>query len=575
MKIKRIQDHTSRIEWRLLTFGLLFALTGFASVAGATYSLPASRSVVWQGNVGVSGDIPARTTIYTTLSPSGADDSTTIQTALNNCPSGQVVKLNAGTFNISKQITMKSNVVLRGAGMGSTIIKGSTAIASQSIINVALGFSLGTSVNLTSATKGSTSITTATAHGWTVGDYILIDQLNDAAGDPPVSNVGTNGTFAYGGRSSGTRSLGQIAKVTAIPTSTTATLEIPLYWTFNPALTAQGTKLNGVIVNTGIEELTVDNLLSYSSSQNGTIQIAYASNCWLYHVEVVGAYLSAVSSKMAYRNTYRGCKVHEGTLPTPSYKSSRAYGIYFNSFGSANLVEDNQLYHLWFGVIMAGAVSGNVISYNYIDQLLADTAWNTSAIAFHGAHPVMNLIEGNYSFGRLMADDVWGDSSNNTFFRNKHALLSGKLGGNWNVDLQDSSWYYNIVGNVLGTTGVETNYALENTTFAPATTTVYRFGYNSDGDSDPAGNDPNVSVTALRHGNWDSFTNGVLWNGSDDRNLPASLYLSAKPSWWGSVQWPAIGPDVSPLYPAAGTNGNGTPWDRKTFLSPPTGVTVN
>ena len=27
--------------------------------------------------------------------------------------------------------------------------------------------------------------------------------------------------------------------------------------------------------------------------------------------------------------------------------------------------------------------------------------------------------------------------------------------------------------------------------------------------------------------------------------LPASFYLAAKPSWFGSVTWPAIGPDVA------------------------------
>jgi hypothetical protein len=26
--------------------------------------------------------------------------------------------------------------------------------------------------------------------------------------------------------------------------------------------------------------------------------------------------------------------------------------------------------------------------------------------------------------------------------------------------------------------------------------------------------------------------------------LPASLYLVAMPSWWGSVSWPAVGPDA-------------------------------
>jgi hypothetical protein len=32
-----------------------------------------------------------------------------------------------------------------------------------------------------------------------------------------------------------------------------------------------------------------------------------------------------------------------------------------------------------------------------------------------------------------------------------------------------------------------------------------------------------------------------------DHNLPASLYLSAKPSWWGNLAWPPFGPDISPM----------------------------
>src|SRR5207247_11001311 len=30
-----------------------------------------------------------------------------------------------------------------------------------------------------------------------------------------------------------------------------------------------------------------------------------------------------------------------------------------------------------------------------------------------------------------------------------------------------------------------------------------------------------------------------------DQILPASLYRSSKPSWWGTMPWPAIGPDVT------------------------------
>src|SRR4051812_13009070 len=78
--------------------------------------IPADRRVTWTPgvNVGVPGGIPNRTTIYQTLSP---DVSTAkIQAALDSCPSGQVVFLNAGTYNITATIKLKSGVTLRGAG---------------------------------------------------------------------------------------------------------------------------------------------------------------------------------------------------------------------------------------------------------------------------------------------------------------------------------------------------------------------------------------------------------------------------------------------------------------------------
>ena len=215
MKTERLQGKRFNFGWKVITLGLLVSLAGFASVAGATYSLPANVSVAWQGNAGVLGDIPTRTTIYTTLSPSGGNDTSAIQTAINNCPSGQVVKLNAGTFNVSSAIQLKSGITLRGAGMGSTIIMGASGMSSGYVLGVGTSSGLGTSVNLSStASKGSTTITTSTAHGWSVGTIILIDQLNDTSGKygPVVTNVGTDGTCTWCGRGSGARSMGQSGK---------------------------------------------------------------------------------------------------------------------------------------------------------------------------------------------------------------------------------------------------------------------------------------------------------------------------------------------------------------------------
>src|SRR5438093_12635 len=89
---------------------LLFHLTfGFLIIVAPTIAhaqpwsgiLSASRAVDWS-NVGVPGGIPNRTTICATLNP-GATASQ-IASAISSCPSGQVVKLNAGTYNLSTGI---------------------------------------------------------------------------------------------------------------------------------------------------------------------------------------------------------------------------------------------------------------------------------------------------------------------------------------------------------------------------------------------------------------------------------------------------------------------------------------
>jgi hypothetical protein len=568
-----IQNDTGSFKRNILPLMLMLmvALAGFASVAGATYSLPASRSVQWQGNVGVLGDIPSRTTIYKTLSPSGGNDATAIQSAISACPSGQVVKLSAGTFSVGSPITVKSGVTLRGAGMGTTIIKGASGMSGAFVMGFSAGSYLGTSLNITGGfSKGSSTITTGAAHGWSVGDIVLIDQLNNAGGDPVVTNVGTNGACTWCGRSSGTRSLGQVSKVIAVPSSTTATLEMPLYWNYASSLSPQATKMSGLVSNAGIEDLTVDNSLSGSSAQSSdgtTIALYGSTNCWLLRVEGVGSYTNMVRVKNSYRNTVRSCKLHEGVPALPvtgsQYSTSRAYGVVMD-FSSANLFENNQIYHLTMGIAMRGPTSGNVVGYNIInDMYFSDSAnWQTDSFDFHGGHAMMNLFESNYIVkGRMCADYVWGSSSHNSFFRNKNTIDTSRPLAAWDYSLYKYSTYYNFIGNVIGTPGFETTYIMQGTN----TNTKAIFGF----DALPL-------ATVFLHANWDTINNGVSWSGTADRILPASLYLSAKPSWWGNTAWPAIGPDVSPMYPAAPSTGGGTPWGTsKPALAPPTSLAVH
>lgn len=551
---------------RLAGLLLLLTLLGFVSIAEGRqrYHLPPDRSVRWHGNVGVTKDIPHRKTVFRSLSPSGGDDTSAIQDAIDACPHGKVVLLSKGTFTISRQLTVSSSITLRGSGMGATIIKGTPGFIGSYLLGItSRSPSLGKAIAVASGLeKGSASITTSAPHGWETGDIVLIDQLNDPRGDPPVTSEGSNGTCTWCGRERGTRSLGQVVRITNTPSPTTARLEIPLYWNYDPALSPEAVKVNGVISRAGIEELTIDNTASGSDKQKddgGTILLKETADCWLLKVEAIGAWETMVRMHGTYRNTVRSCTFHEGVSPA----GSSQYGIFLNPYNSSNLVENCRLYRLTTGIVFNGAVSGNVFAYNYVTDLTKGTepSWNMAAIGTHGAHPMMNLIEGNYVEGRMRSDDVWGSSSHNTLFRNRIVLPRGKGSGTWNVDLHSRQQYYNLIGNVIGRQGVEETYELEDRKVSRQKS-IFRFGYNSDGDGSPKGNDPRVSGTVLRYANWDSVTKGYRSKALARRALPPSLYLSRKPTWWGTTKWPCIGPDLRPMSPTPTAADKGTPWEH-------------
>src|SRR5436190_23206598 len=81
--------------------------------------IPTNRVANWASGVtvGVPGGIPHRTNIFMTLS-AGAS-AATIQSAINSCPSNQVVLLGPGSYNIASTLNFgfgKNGISLRGSG---------------------------------------------------------------------------------------------------------------------------------------------------------------------------------------------------------------------------------------------------------------------------------------------------------------------------------------------------------------------------------------------------------------------------------------------------------------------------
>jgi hypothetical protein len=501
----------------------------------ATFQIPSDRSITWTGNAGVNGGIPIRTTICQTITASSGDRTAEIQTAINNCPSGQVVLLGAGTFNISG-LQMKTDVTLRGSGMGSTIIVPS---GSEFIHFGAYGVDYGTAVGLSSGlTKGSTSITTSGNHGWNVGDCIVIDQLNNAAGDPPVTNVGEGGSMTMSGRTGdGTRAIQQVVKLVAPTSGTTATLEIPLYWTMDGTKTPQAAKVTMQVTNAGIEDLT------FNSSYFYNVTIFNADNCWLKGVELNGFSESGMGIYLtnAYRIQIEKCNFHQVVAGT----ANDNYAITSAMTGSAHLIQNNTIHNVSCGVVIQGGFSGGVIAYNYLTNIWQEVypTANRYAIGLHGGHQFQNLFEGNVIEGALFSsDNYWGSNSNNTLFRNRIHMDYTKVDQLVTLGVSNNQTYYNVIGNYLGTAGQDDAYETTTIPYAPSSKYIY---------FTPSGA---CKTTMLRHGNWDAVTAGQKWCDSSgepgcqgatvDHSLPDSLYYDSKPAFFGSIAWPPINPET-------------------------------
>ena len=150
------------------------------------------------------------------------------------------------------------------------------------------------------------------------------------------------------------------------------------------------------------------------------------------------------------------------------------------------------------------------------------------------------------------------------------------------VNINAGGRYFNFVANVLGTPGYHNNYKCVPSSTASCAnggSTIFDLGYTSNSGTpnstsngyctspscSSTGNwDALVSAYAMLWGNWDAVNNSVQCNSSEvpssispygnsvpatcpsaTNTYPASFFISSKPSWWGSLPWPAIGPDVS------------------------------
>lgn len=501
--------------------------------------IPSTRLISWSRNtVGVPGGIPNRTTIFTNFSPGATAKQ--ISAALKSCPTNQVVFLREGTYYLTNSIIFeKSFVSLRGAGMGKTILVG--AITNSGAIILCSQSPKATAVAVTNGfTRGSTSVRLASiAKGMQVGTIVKFSQLNEP------NLVWT--------RFPQPRALVMYGMVTRTNLNSIE---------FTPPLAYVGPGnvspqceflLYKPISFIGLEDLTLTTASVNTTAYN--LWFADSYGCWLRNVESSEADNIHFCFASSLRAEVRGCYVHDTT------SANDGYGLELIKECTGFLVEDNVFNRCWAGLVVNQTV-GSVFAYNLITNCLPGVFRHQGggANCNHGAHGAMNLWEGNVS-EQFQNDGYHGSTSHQTLFRNWfHGLHSTYDSNRKMVDLCRFSYFHNVVGNVLGHSSWQPNYySITNRGYGYTISTIYRLGYPNMGDNSysllnsptnaaDGGKDPRVEATLLRHGNYDTFSKTTVWNSTiPDRVLPPSLYLTAKPSWFGAAQWPPFGPDLSPM----------------------------
>lgn len=518
--------------------------------------IPADRRTTW--NPGITGGIQSPKAVCATLQAAtygnGASDAgPAIQSAIDACPAGQVVVLSAGTFKTSVTLQLAKSVVLRGAGSvngghpATTINRapGGTVIQIGKVQNRATA-DAGAGVDLTTdALKGATTLEVANASTFKAGDILHIDQVDDPA---IVLNAAPYDCPYF--KRAANRSIGQRVEVASVA-GTTITLSSPLHWSFTKALKAQVAPITQPITrNAGLEgvKLTGGN----HPYDGGGVDVWNAAYSWIKDIETDTITGMHIVLSGTYRFVVRDSYIHH----SGNYGYGvGCYGIVLRFQTADALVENNIARFVNKPILFNASGGGNVIAYNYVDDSWATPGWQEVNIDCHCDFPHMELIEGNYA-PHIGMSSTHGNAGYLTFFRNYSSSQfkerTGLTGNVAAIQLDTRAHGMNVLGNVLGTPGINALYEQVSDDGKCSTPHIFLLGSGYDVQgcnwSPTASSDPALT-TLFRHGNFDYANNSTMWSPAESRHtLATSQYLAGKPAFWpASLAWPWTGPDLTPM----------------------------
>jgi len=531
--------------------------------------ISSERSTDWAGNAGVNFSIPDYNSVACTgLFANGTtDDTAKIQTCLNNASPGTAVLIPAGTYKLDGRLYIDKSIVLRGAGPSQTILKGNGTIYMAPNRRASYDnmepFSSARTINA-GLSQGSRTLTLSSVSGLSPGTYVSI--YENIEPNPPVDPSGANGNNCDSwcgdqGKYNGsiTHFRGQINKILKVgPPDLAANqilLERPLYWTLS---SGNGPRLRkwttGMLERAGVENLKITHEGLSPSLTGHSIEMGQTANSWVKNVEV--AYLKnyGIALNFSYGNVITQSYIHHGT----NYEGDRAYGINVWQWNSDHYIYNNIFYYLRHSIFFNGGGSGVIVAFNQSSDTHG-TAGATEYVAqdfgYHGAYPFMNLFENNEVF-QLSPDNYFGSSGYTFWFRNnasgKSAWQADTAWGHWAVNNMRNQFYGTYIGNVFGYPAMS-GWTYESNGACWENRTLLRWGC-VDNSGTGTNHQPQTKNTAVIFGNYD-YLHACTWDETAGRcltssevsniGLPASLFLSSPPSWWGSTSWPPVGPDIT------------------------------
>ena len=312
---------------------------------------------------------------------------------------GGIVYLPTGTYWLSAPVTLSSRIILRGDGIGKTLVQiNHSGEADHGIIVSGLTTDYQEPI-ASPLPKGTKQFIVDNPGDLAAGEYVVIQEDDQDL---------INDVWA-------TYSTAQINQVKSI-SGNLVRMRSPLRREFREQMGPRILRMEPAEL-VGIENLSLERL-DASNEQVANIFFDITANCWIKCIESKYCNWSHIELRRANNCEVSGSYIRDAW---DHGGGGKGYGVTVQYTSSENLVFNNIFERLRHSILLQSGANGNVISYNYSrDPYWTGTILPPDAageLVLHGNYPYSNLFEGNIVQNVAIDDSHGFQGPNNTFLR--------------------------------------------------------------------------------------------------------------------------------------------------------------